>query len=50
MESVDAAKSHYRKIIRRMHPNQRIEFLLQLVGTRTALVETYVAVYKEASK
>ena len=47
--SVCSVVSHYRKIVRRMDPIKRVEFLLELVGTRTALVRTYVALYKKAS-
>ena len=41
--SVDDVISHYRKIIRHMDPHRKVEFLLQLVGTRTAIARTYAA-------
>ncbi len=49
--SVDATKARYRRILRRSprlrnNPMGQIEFLLQLVGTRTAIAQTYVAAYR----
>ena len=43
--SVDDVISHYRKVIHRMDQHRKIEFLLQLVGTRTAIARTYASAY-----